>query len=162
MKEKIIIVDKNDNIIWSKYRNEVTKQDIYRVSALWITNSKWDILLAQRAFTKKHHPGCYGPAVAGTIEIWETYYENIIKETEEEIWVTNINIVEHNKVLTNKEHTHFTQRYTAILDKNIEDFIIQEEEVAWLKWITKHELLNDINNFPEKYIDSIKENLEMF
>jgi len=53
----IPIVDEKDKIIGYKDRKEIQKEDIYRVSALWITNSKDEILLAQRAFSKSHDPG---------------------------------------------------------------------------------------------------------
>lgn len=65
-KPKIIIVNENDEIIGHKARGTLEQLDIYRVSALWIKNSQGDILLAQRKFTKKHDPGKWGPAVAGT------------------------------------------------------------------------------------------------
>ena len=68
MSEEIIIVDKEDNIIGYKDRYKLDPSDIYRVSALWLTNSKEDILLAQRSFDKKHYPGKWGPAVAGTVK----------------------------------------------------------------------------------------------
>lgn len=57
-KPKIIIVDKNDNVIGSKYREDlIPRKDIYRVSALWITNSKDEVLCTQRSFNKEHNPG---------------------------------------------------------------------------------------------------------
>ena len=69
-KPDIIIVDENDNIIGHKKRGTLDKKDIYRVSALWIQNPKGDILLAQRKFTKKHHPGRWGPAAESVPIIW--------------------------------------------------------------------------------------------
>jgi isopentenyldiphosphate isomerase len=56
MSELIPIVNLDDEIIGYKERSEITLQDIYRVSALWIENSKGEILLAQRGFMKKHNP----------------------------------------------------------------------------------------------------------
>lgn len=53
MKPRQIIVDENDQIIGHKFREEIVQTDIYRVAALWITNSKGDILLARRALSKK-------------------------------------------------------------------------------------------------------------
>ena len=55
-KPKIIVVDENDKIIGHKNRGTLKKEDIYRVSALWITNSRGEILLARRHHTKSHHP----------------------------------------------------------------------------------------------------------
>jgi isopentenyl-diphosphate delta-isomerase len=73
MPEKIIIVDDEDNIIGIKEREEVDKKNLrYRCSALWVKNSKGEILLAKRALTKKHSPGKWGPAVAGTLAENET------------------------------------------------------------------------------------------
>jgi predicted kinase len=84
-KERTIIVNDQDQIIGHKEPGTLLKEDIYRVSSLWVTNSKGDILLAQRKFTQKLDPGKWGPAVAGTVDEGETYESNIIKEAEEEI-----------------------------------------------------------------------------
>ena len=37
--EKIVIVDENDDVIGHKERGAIMQDDIYRVAALWITNS---------------------------------------------------------------------------------------------------------------------------
>lgn len=73
MSSQIIVVDKDDKIITYKKRGTLLSKDIYRVSALWITNKKGEVLLAKRAMDKKLYPGCWGPAVAGTVEKGETY-----------------------------------------------------------------------------------------
>ena len=50
-KEVIIIVDKDDNVIAYKKRGDLdSKKDIYRVTGLWLTNSKKEILFVQRSF----------------------------------------------------------------------------------------------------------------
>ena len=85
MSELITIVNLDDEIIGYKPRSEITSQDVYRVSALWIENSKGEILLAQRGFMKRNNPGKWGPAVAGTIDKGESYEENMYKEAEEEL-----------------------------------------------------------------------------
>ncbi len=84
---KIIVVDENDKEIGVKERSKITHDDIYRVSGLWLTNSKGEILLAQRSFNKPrdNDPGKWGPAVAGTVDEDETYKENIQKEIKEEL-----------------------------------------------------------------------------
>ena len=92
MKEKIIIVDKNDKIIGYKIRGTLDKNGIYRVSALWITNSLGEILLARRSRKKDKHPLKWGPAVAGTVEEGETYEQNIVKEAWEELGLKNFNL----------------------------------------------------------------------
>jgi len=56
-KLRIVIVNDEDEIIGHKERGTLVKEDIYRVAALWVTNSKGEILLAQRQLGKRHDPG---------------------------------------------------------------------------------------------------------
>jgi len=153
----MIIVDDDDNIIGHKQRGKITPTDIYRVSALWIQNSEGDILLAKRAYTKRHHPGKWGPAVAGTNDMGETYRSNIIKEAEEEIGLTGHNFKKFHKVRFKGKHNFFCQWYFAIIDKKLSEFKLQEEEVAEIRWFKKDELIADLKNNPDELLYSIKD-----
>ena len=133
---RIPIVDENDNIIEYRERDNRDVNAIYRVSSLWITNSKGEILLARRAWTKTHDPGKWGPAVAGTVEEGETYEENVIKETEEELGLQNIKPILGKKLRKRTKWNYFTQQFNIILDKDISEFKIQENEVAEIKWFS--------------------------
>ena len=88
--KRYLIVDCTDTVIGVKPRNAISPEDIYRVSALWVTNSKGGILLCRRSLSKEHDPGKFGSAVAGTVEEGEEYYSNIIKEAKEEIGLTEV------------------------------------------------------------------------
>jgi isopentenyldiphosphate isomerase len=157
---RVIIVNDRDEIIGTKNRDQITSSDIYRVSALWITNSQGEILLAQRAFTKTHNSGKWGPAVAGTIEEGENYYSNIVKETEEEIGLIGIKIKEIGKFFYSSEWRYFSMWYSAVVDKNINEFKIQKEEVAQIKWFSREELSKDLKANPDKYLGAVKKYLE--
>ena len=161
-KPKIVIVNENDEIIGHKERGTLDQSDIYRVSALWIQNSNGEILLAQRGFDKKNHPGKWGPAVGGTIDEGESYESNIIKEAEEEIGLTNHPFKKSYRKFPDGEYRHFTQWFFALVDKKIEEFTIQEEEVEQIKWFTKEELLNELKNNPEKFLKAIPECVRFF
>ena len=142
---RIPIVDENDKIIEIKDRNKVNyNKDIYRVSALWITNSKGKILLARRAFTKKQNPGKWGPAAAGTIEEGETYKNNIVKEAEEELGLKNIKPKKGFKELVKGRYKHFTQWFYFKLDMDIDEFDYNKDEVVEIGWFTKKEVVNFI------------------
>ncbi|MFA6194754.1 MAG: NUDIX domain-containing protein [Patescibacteria group bacterium] len=161
-KPQIIIVNKDDEIIGYKTRDNLNKEDIYRVSALWITNSQGQILLAKRHHTKSHNPNMWGPAVAGTVEEGETYESNIIKEAEEEIGLKNIQPKLGPKTETNGEYHHFTQWYTLNIDKNIDEFKIQEDEVGEIGWLAPKELRSRLQEKPEEFLSKMKEYLELF
>ncbi|HEY5695510.1 MAG TPA: NUDIX domain-containing protein [Candidatus Saccharimonadales bacterium] len=157
---RVVIVNDQDEIVGHKERGTLSQEDIYRVSALWATNSNGDILLAQRHHTKKHHPNLWGPAVAGTVDEGETYDENIVKEAEEEIGLKDIQPKKSQKIRVTGEHNHFTQWYTLVCDKPAEDFVIQEDEVEQVKWFTRAELTRELQEHPEKYLRGTQWNLE--
>lgn len=159
---KTIIVNASDEIIGHKTRNAVNKEDIYRVSALWIINSKGEILLARRHHTKSHHPNMWGPAVAGTVEEGETYASNMIKETEEEIGLKYIKPTLGPKMEITGEHHHFTQWFTLKVDKDINDFKIQEDEVEEIKWFTPQELRNGLQVQPDEFLPRMNEYFKLF
>jgi isopentenyldiphosphate isomerase len=156
MAEIIPIVNNNDKIIRYKERSEIKKEDIYRVSALWITNSKNEILLARRAFTKLQNPGRWGPAVAGTVAFGETYIQNIIKESFEEIGLKNIKPIKGPKYRISSNHNFFSQWFFLKIDKDISYFKIDRKEVDSIKWFTKKELMNAIKNNPSEFSLNMK------
>lgn len=162
IKQKIIIVDRNDNIIGYKDAEVLKKEDIYRVSALWVTNSNKEILLARRHRSKSHHPRKWGPAVAGTVDEGESYEENIIKEAEEELGLKNIKPIPGPKTKTEGKYHHFTQWYTLIIDKNISEFKIQKDEVEEIKWFSREELSKELETHPKEFLPRIKKYLELF
>ncbi len=166
---KIVIVDENDNIIWYKERYTLSQEDISRVTALYVENSNRDILLQQRSFSKKNQPWIWQPAVAGTVDEWETYESNIIKETQEEIWIdlTKYDYKLFRKYIKDQnlwvwEHKHFTAFYHAIIDKDIEEFTFPKDEVESLKWISKEDLEKDLQKNPQNYVSSMPVIYKMF
>ena len=162
MSEYIIIVDDNDTVLGYKDRNEIDYgRDIYRVSSLWITNSQWDILLAQRAFTKKTTPWLRWPAVAWTNAQGETYETNIIKEAEEELWLKNIKISKISKTFV-RDRKFRRQQFTAVMDVSIKDLLLQESEVAQVKWFTPSEIKELFLDQPEIFVPSFKDIIDIF
>ncbi len=151
------IVNEDDEIIGYKNRGDITGDDIYRVSALWITSSKGEVLLAQRHRTKSHDPLKWGPAVAGTVEKDESYRENIIKEAEEELGLKNINPLEGPKIRMRGEYNYFVQWFFLTTDKDIDEFVIQEDEVEQIKWFSVAELKRLIHKDPQAFIPSLQE-----
>ncbi len=153
---KVIVVDDKDRIISHKERSTLKDSDIYRVSVLWLTNSKGEILLAQRSFKKINNPGVWGPTVAGTNEQGETYFSNIIKEIEEEIGLIDLDLTSNERIFVqeaNSKRRYFAQFFKAMIDKPASDFVIQEDEVERVEWFSKREIISRLQAHPEKFID---------
>ena len=114
--------------------------------------------MARRALAKTHNPGCWGPAVAGTVEEDETYETNVIKETSEEIGlqITANDLEKGPKIFSQGTYTHFSQWYSYKTDLPTEMFAIQAEEVAEIKWFTPKELWEEFRRDPESFVPSAK------
>ena len=149
--ELIPLVNDDDEIIGYKERAEIQTEDIYRVSALRITNSQGEILVAQRAFTKRNNPGTRWPAVLGTVEKGETYYDNIQKELFEELWVQNCTLTPRFHKRIQGKHNFYIQWYTAEIDEPISYFTFPKEETEAIAWIPKEELLSQIQSNPKNF-----------
>jgi isopentenyl-diphosphate delta-isomerase len=163
MKSEIIVVNEQDESIGYKDRYAIVKGDIYRVSALWLKNSRGDSLLARRALKKVYDPGKWGPAVAGTVEKDESYEINIHKEIEEEIGLKDVKPQLGPKVrMSSIGRDYFVQWYTLELDKPAEEFIIDKEEVDQVKWFSPAELERAMDQDPEGFLKNMKRYTEIF
>lgn len=151
---RIILVDDNDNEIGLKERDEIGPEDLCRGSALWITSSSGDILLTQRSLEKKHHPGKWSAAVAGTVDEGEDYDINILKETEEEIGIT-LSAKELRKGPKIRMPRFFMQWYYATVDLPLSAFTLQEGEVMDIRWVSPEEFERLIAEEPEIFVSNL-------
>lgn len=157
----VTLVNEHDEIIGYKERKDKKPGDIIRVTTIWVTNEKEEILLARRALIKDPHPGLWGPSVAGTVEEGETYDSNARKEGEEEIGLKGIALVPEIKLNASPSLTCFIQCYSAVVPSGY-PFIIDESEVAEIKWFSKKELLSFLEEHPKKFIPHFKESSKHF
>jgi len=155
-----IIVDENDEVIGYKARKNIISDDVYRVSCLWITNSSWDVLLALRGFLKNNNPGMWWSAVAGTVEKWESYEENIYKEMDEEIGIRGVELKKWKKVRHRWQHNFFCQWYTLNIDKDISEFTKEEWQVEAIRWFSQAEIKNLIEKSPDIFTRSTLDMLQ--
>lgn len=157
MKKPLIpIVNEQDEVIGQMDRHDVDHQhDIYRVSAVWVFNPLGQVLLAQRKFTKKKEPGVWGPSVAGTVELDETYEQNAYKETGEELGLEDFLLEEVGKTRVHEPFSFFVNVYQTTIDLPAEKFRIQEEEVEQVAWYHLDEIRADAADNPGKYVKNI-------
>jgi isopentenyldiphosphate isomerase len=159
-----LIVDEDDCQIGARLRGDLRYEDIYRVSALWLTDIvTGDVLFGQRKLTKKNDPGKWASSVAGTVEEGETYDTNIVKEIEEEIGLTGLELKHGPKVFTDDgKHKFFCQWFLASIDKTTVSIKIQETEVEAVKWVSTTGLIKDVEQNPNAYVPSMLETLRIF
>lgn len=154
----IKIVDNQDQQIGVKERAEIDyKIDIYRASALWLTNSKGQALLAKRAAIKDKDPNKWGPAVAGTVDAGESYDDNIYKEAMEEIGLEGVRFTKGPKIRVRHPRNYFCQCYMVTLDYDIDDFTLQVEEVEALEWVDVEQMKLELEVNPDKYVGTMRQ-----
>lgn len=150
----IPIVNEQDEIIAYKEREEVTKEEIYRVSALWVMNEFGEILLAQRAATKSHSPNKRTLPVNGTVEKGEMYEENIIRETQEEI---GVELSGHRlllKELFGGDWIKFVAIFFVQLPKSA-PFVFDETEIQDAKRVSVEEFEKRLETSPSDLVPSL-------
>jgi len=150
---EIILVDRNDNVLGHQERGVDKDGEIHRVAGLWLTNSKDEILIAQRSFNKNDAPGEWGPAVGGTVERDETYESNIVKETKEELGFGLEDYRLGPKLLLGRPagKRRMCQIFMAECDRQACDFQIQQDEVEAVRWITAEELKKEVAENPANF-----------
>ncbi len=153
---QIVIVDENDSPIGFKERTDVIPSDIYRVSAIWVTNTRGEILLAQRAHTKAHSPGKWGTAVAGTVDKGEEYLDNALKEAQEELGLSldAEDLKQGPKHRVASGHSFFCQWYFLERDIDLSVLKLQEDEVDAVRWIAPQNLLIELRERPDTFVSS--------
>ncbi|MFZ1250723.1 MAG: NUDIX domain-containing protein [Candidatus Microsaccharimonas sp.] len=158
---KCLIVDENDTIIGAKSKDEIDfSKDIYRVSGIWVINSKNEVLIAQRSITNTNGAGLWGPSAAGTVELGETYEENAYKELDEELGITGVTLVREGKIFVKLQRSYFCEYFSVHLDKPIDEFKLQESEVNAVAWVSFEYLESDCKNNPQKYIPSMSRSVQ--
>ena len=157
----ILIVNTDDEVVGSKQYKDVRYEDIYRVTALWLTDLHGKYcLITQRKWTKQNDPGKWIMAVSGTVEEGETYDSNIAKETLEEIGVSNIEFMIEKKIfIDDGNHKFFVQFFSSKIDKEKTKIEIQTDEVEAYRWLLIEDLLNWINLKPDEFVPSMMESL---
>jgi len=60
------------------------------------------------------------------------------------------------------DYFHFVQRYTLCCDKDISEFIIQEDEVAEIARFSPKQLEQMLKEYPDDFLPNMKKYIELF
>lgn len=105
---------------------------------VWITNSKGELLIQKRTPTKKLYPNLWSITSGGT-DTGETTLETAFREVKEELGIT-LKPEELELMMSYKRNHDFVDVYLARKDINLDEIVMQEEEVAEVKWVKAEEL----------------------
>lgn len=156
-RERVFVVDKAGNKIGEKWRDELLDSDCWRVVSIWIKDQDGNVLLQQRSKHKKIGPGIWSAAAEGTIEEDDPVIETALRELEEELGLrVKPTDLKPTKSIHYKDPA-FGWRIKfgfllTIAHVPEDEIIIQEEEVAQVKWFTLSEFQLFVKNNPDKFV----------
>lgn len=162
---EIILVDENDQETWLWEKMDVHKRGVlHRAISVLILNSKWEMLLQQRAMWKYHCPWLRSNATCTHPFPNEHNIDAAHRRLQEEMWfdtdlkeIFQFRYIAHfDNWLTENEYDHvFLGHYDGEINPN-------PDEVNDYKWISVEELKEDIAENPENYTEWFKIILEKY
>ncbi len=162
--KKVIIVDKDDQIIGYKKFDEIDfSSEIYRVSKLWLEDSKGNALLQKRSDKVKFYKNMWSFAAGGINDEGDTYESAVIREAKEEI---NIEIFKPEflgKIFSsNSDSNNFRSYFRHVLAEEKPEINFDAHEVAGVKWFSKEEIKKELADNPQDFVPDTFESLEKF
>ncbi len=144
--ECIDIFDENNNPIGKVKEKQQAHEDgeFHRTAHVWIINDNNELLLQKRSATKKSHPNCWDISGAGHIRAGESVIDGTIRELKEELGVKaqekDLQYIVTIKSTKNPKNMEFQYVYLLKCNKQIEEYIFEDEEVSEVKYIYYEEL----------------------
>lgn len=146
-REEIVdVVDENDRVIGQATRSQMRRDHLlHRVVAVLCRNREGQIYLHRRTATKDLFPSLYDMFVAGTVEAGETYEDAAIRELEEELGITG---VELEPLFHHRYEGDLTRSHTRVYSVQWDGPIVhQPSEIAWGEFRSPSELLANAEGF---------------
>ena len=125
----------------------------HRAVAIFVVNSKEEVLLQRRSTNKKMWPNMWDVTAGGHVLAGEFGFQAVIRELKEEIGIslnkTDITFI-GSAISTNIKgdltDNHFNEYYIVTKDVDETKLRLQEDEVTEVKWVSKDEIINRIKD----------------
>ncbi len=164
-KEKLNIVDDNDNVIGIEDRIIIHEKGLlHREVHVYFITPKNEIIFQHRAKNKDTFPGLLDATVGGHVEIGENYNTSAIREAFEETGVSIdiFDLIPVDKIhkiskddITGEINHSLRQEYIYIYNDRVEDLKVEAGKGLGFKILTIEKLLNLNNTEKLKFIPYI-------
>ena len=157
--EYLDIVDQEDSVIGKKLRTLLSKQDIYRVSSLWVFDKNKKLLISKRPLWKKHDPGQWTESAVGTVSSGETYDSNLVRESKEELGLdlNNSDLIFVSKQFHESRNGRmFGAMYAVILNEVEPKVETDKNEVPETEWIEHDKIVEEFRKKDNRFVTGLK------
>jgi isopentenyl-diphosphate delta-isomerase len=159
MEELVVLVSEQDEILGLMEKMQAHENGIlHRAFSVFLFNSQGEILLQKRAATKYHSPNQWTNAVCSHPRIEETYLEGAERRMREELGITaeitpKFHFIYKADVGQNLWEHELDHVFTGIYEG---DFLLNEEEVAEIRYLTMEKLAIEIAEHPAQFTEWFK------
>lgn len=137
--ELIDIVDEDNKLTgqveerWTAYEKGLWRRTV----SCWIMNAKGEVLLQKRTASKRRNPNKWAKT-GGQVDSGENAEDAIFREVKEELGIEipkeQIKIIEIRK--SDDKNKRFAYNFIFVVNYKTEEYILQNEEVAEVKYFT--------------------------
>lgn len=167
MREFVVLVDENDNNIWTALKSEVHTENtpLHRAFSCFVINNKWEILLQQRAGSKKTWPLVWSNSVCGHPLPDERYEGAVVRRLAYELGI----YISVDQVVKVSDYRYCFTRYWVMENEFCPVFLVYTDELPkvnpeevestiYMSWTERlMELQNDLPGDQWKWSEWCKE-----
>ena len=153
--EQVVLIDETGNELGLMGKTEAHEKGIlHKAISIIIFNSKGEMLLQQRAFSKYHWAGIWSNTCCSHPRDKESFEDAASRRLREELNIVTplkkefyfiYKALDEKSGLTEHE---YDWTFTGTFDG---DFEFNPDEINAVKWVTKDELMKDLEANPDKY-----------
>ncbi len=163
-----MVVDEQDQPVGAKPKQEIWEQGLrHRIARIMVEDKSGNILLQKRADTLQLYPGRWDDSAAGHVDENEEYLQAALRELDEEIGLTNVELQEigayENSITFEwRKMNRFNKVYKVVVNRAKTEFKTNPGEVSELKWFTLAEVKNLVKENPDLATDGLRDVIEKF
>lgn len=143
-----------------EYTGKVETREKCHKEGLWhraiygfIFNKNGEVLLQKRSKEKKTFPNKWDVTLGGHVDAGEYGRQSLIREAKEELGIDVLDDeIKYLYCSSSKDvcgeiiNNHYNEGYIILKDIDVSKLVLQEEEVAEIKYFSKNEILERIDN----------------
>lgn len=153
--EYVVLVNEENEILGTSPKATVhtDKTPLHRAFSIFIFNDKKELLLQQRAGSKKTWPLVWSNSCCGHPKLNETNSQAAIRRCQDELGmqIKNVKELSPYRYCFSREGVQENEICPILIGKIASEINLNKEEVETIKWISWNDWLNEVKNNFSKY-----------